>query len=226
MSDNPRGQVDLGIPNNSPAEKISSDASRLNPANTNFLNGADFIEVNHCVVMEAEHASRFIPGKDANWRTVSGLGYNGGAVSIFPATAAVRATTEDILAGSPCLEFTVWLQNSGDWKVTVRALPTFSVEKGKPQRYAIAFDDAPPRIIPLPVSTSESDKRWQENVLRNAALASSVHPIASSGRHTLKIWMVDPGIVLDTISEETGGADQPGYLWPAETRTQTRLNLK
>jgi hypothetical protein len=233
MSDNPRGQLAPERGSLTRSNFASGDVLRLtvphSKTTTGALktdSGANFVEVNHCVVIEAEHASRFIPGKDASWRTITGLGYNGAAVSVFPAMAAVRATPENILSGSPCLEFTVWLQDSGDWQVTVRALPTFSVEKGKPQRYAIAFDAAPPQIIPLPVYTSESDKRWQENVLRNAALTSSVHPIAKPGRHTLKIWMVDPGIVLDTIAAETGGTDMPGYLWPAETRAQTRLNLK
>jgi hypothetical protein len=36
--------------------------------------------------------------------------------------------------------------------------------------------------------------------------------------HILKIWMVDPGIVLDTVEAETGGAQNLGYIWPPETR--------
>jgi len=57
---------------------------------------------------------------------------------------------------------------------------------------------------------NESDRRWQENVLRNAALTSSVHSVTKPGLHTLKIWMVDPGIVLDAIEAETGGAQTHG----------------
>ena len=109
------------------------------------------------------------------------------------------------------------IEHPGDWKFTVRALPTFSVETGKPQRYAIAVDDEPPQIVALPVTMSETDRRWQEDVLRNAALTTSVHNFAHSGVHTLKIWMVDPGVVLDTIAAQTGPAQDLGYTWPAET---------
>jgi hypothetical protein len=222
MSDNPREQLNFTAPK-IPAENNLSPA---NPAiaETNLdltktiFPGADFAEQNHRVVIEAENASTFVLGKDANWQKIIGLGYNGEAVSIFPATVAVRSTPEQILAESPCLQYKIYLQTAGDWKFTVRALPTFSVETGKPQRYAIALDDAPPQIVSLPVSTSETDKRWQENVLRNAALTSSVHPVTRPGLHLLKIWMVDPGIVLDTISAETGGAAELGYVWPPETR--------
>ena len=83
------------------------------------------------------------------------------------------------MAESPCLQYKIYFENAGDWKFTVRALPTFSVETGRPQRYAIALDDAPPKIVSLPSSTSETDRRWQENVLRNAALTSSVHSLAA-----------------------------------------------
>ncbi len=218
MSENPRKQVDLGVP---PALAMTETANATNSFSvlkTNPTNGADFFENNHCVVMEAEHATRFVSGNDANWQKISGLGYNGESVSIFPTTVAVRATPEKILTESPCLEFKIDFQTVGDWKFTARALPTFSVETGQPQRYAMALDDAPPKIISLPLSQDEHNRVWGENVLRNAALTSSVQTIAKPGLHTLKIWMVDPGIVLDTIAAQTGDAPSLGYVWPCETR--------
>jgi len=225
MSDNPRGQVDFGIPKISAADNVpvfqgqknSNSVAAFHPAKTNFA-GADFVEDNGRIVMEAEHASDFVPGKDANWQKIIGLGYNDEAVSIFPTAVAVRSEPGKILSESPCLQYKIWFRNSGNWKVTVRALPTFSVETGKSQRYAIAFDDAPPQIIPLPAGSSERDRQWQEDVLRNAALTTSTHTLSMSGLHTLKIWMVDPGIVIDALMAEGGSGQRPGYFWPDETR--------
>ena len=97
-------------------------------------------------------------------------------------------------------------------------LPTFSVATGKPQRYAIAFDDAPPPIVSLAASMDEKDWQWQENVMRNAAISSSQHSIKSPGLHTLKIWMVDLGLVIDTIAAENRSGSQLGLLWPEETK--------
>ena len=218
MSANPRGLVDFGVPANSPAGMAAGQTDGFHPVAANLVNGADFVEDQRRIIMEADHASQFVTGLDAAWKPISGLGYNGAAVAVFPVTTAVRSTPEKILAESPCLQFNLWLQSPGGWQVIVRALPTFSVETGQPQRYAIAFDEASPQIISLPASTSEADKTWQENVLRNAVLTTSLHSIAAAGPHTLKIWMVDPGIVLDTVAALAGDQPSLGYVWPAETR--------
>jgi hypothetical protein len=215
MSDNPRKQIDFGVPKVSPPG--SNPAAAL-PPDQKGISGADFVETNHRVVIEAEHASKFIPGKDANWQKIAGLGYNGESVGIFPATAPVRREPAKISAESPCLQYRISLQTAGDWQVTVRALPTFSVETGKPQRYAIAVDDESLQIISLPTSSDERNRQWQENVLRNSALTTSHHTISTTGLHTLKIWMVDPGIVLDAVIAEQGGDQKLGYVWPEETR--------
>jgi hypothetical protein len=195
MSANPRGQMDL-------QDRDFSAASNSVPA---------VPKAGHHMVLDAAGASEFIPGRDARWQKIAGLGYNGDAVSVFPTTVSVRATPETISAESPCLVFRIKLQTAGDWEFTIRALPTFSVETGQPQRCAIALDNEKPRIVALPLSHDERNRTWQENVLRNAALASSIVQGANPGQHVLRIWMVDPGIVLDAI-------EVTEVLAPATTR--------
>jgi hypothetical protein len=199
MSDNPRGQVDLGIPK---IAAIKPAAATVNTPITPGANppGGDFVERDHLVVMEAAHASVFVPGKDARWSKITGLGYNGEAVSVFPPITGIRAEPNRILAESPRLEYRIHFQTPGDWTFSVRILPTFSVEAGQPLRYAISLDDAPPAIISRPVAGGENDRQWQENALRNAAPSMSVVTVPSVGIHTLKIWMADPGVVLDAIT--------------------------
>ena len=201
MSDNTRKQNDFGVPKISLPESNSISAG---VKNSKAVPGADFVETDHRLVIEAEHASAFVPGKDANWQKIDGLGYNGESVGIFPATAPVRTDPAKISAESPCLQYKISIQTPGVWKMTVRALPTFSVETEKPQRYAIALDDEPLQIISLPVSSDERNRQWQENVLRNTTITTSSHTISTAGLHTIKIWMVDPGIVLDAIAAEQG----------------------
>ncbi len=227
MSDDPRGQLKLKIPTAVKTERGSVIRSASEPhkprarldRKTSVPN-ADFVERNHCVIMEAGHASAFIPGKDAHWQKIIGVGYNGEAVTVFPRLVPVLDTPRQILSAAPRLEYKFWIRHAGKWRVTVRSLPTFSVQAGKAQRYAIAVDDEPLQIVSLPLALSENDRVWQQDVLRNAALTTSVHDIAKPGLHTLKIWMVDPGIVLDAIAITGDGAHlRLGYTWPSETRS-------
>jgi hypothetical protein len=63
---------------------------------------------------------------------------------------------------------------------------------------------------------NEHDKQWQQNVLRGAAINTTRHQIPTAGSHTLRIWMVDPGVVIDQIFMDAGGIRQ-SYLGPPET---------
>ena len=51
----------------------------------------------------------------------------------------------------------------------------------------------------------------------------STHKLATAGRHTLKVWAVTPGVVLERIVIDTGTAKAPGvrpsYLGPIESPT-------
>ena len=216
MSDNPHGLVDLGVPKTAPAKMIAGTNRVFAGSKTFARTSGEFAEHNQVVMMEAMDASKFVSGKDAHWAMITGLGYIGKAVSVFPVTAKTRATAAAIAAESPCLNFRIRFETPGDWQFTVRTLPTFSVDTGQPQRYAISLDDAPPKIIALPLAGTEDDPVWRENVLRNAALTTTTLAVRDAGTHVLKIWMVDPGLVLDAIIAERKPVESVKYLWPGE----------
>ena len=182
--------------------------------------GSDFFERSGRVVIEAEDASARFAGRDARWETLNGVGYNGAAVLISPTTTVPMDTPEKIRRESPRLEYKVWLEKAGELKAIVRTLPTWAIVPGHPQRYAIAIDDAAPQLVSLPAYTDENNPQWQRDVLRNAAITSSTHSVASAGAHTVKLSMVDPGIVIDTLMLEREGAPDAGYAWPEETRVK------
>jgi len=51
-------------------------------------------------------------------------------------------------------------------------------------------------------------------VLQGAAVSESTHTVSAAGRHTLKIWMVDAGVVIDKI---VIGNAPAGHMGPPET---------
>jgi hypothetical protein len=54
-------------------------------------------------------------------------------------------------------------------------------------------------------------------VSENIIIKTTTHKINTSGKHTVKYWMVNPGVVLQKLVLDFGGLE-PSYLGPPETR--------
>ena len=185
----------------------------FNPASPrpNEING--FVSSNGCVSIEAENYTGKIDKPDASWHRVSTLGTSGETMLILPASAQSRPNVSDIIANSPALEYDVYLWDAGTMPVTVLCLPTHAATTERGLRYAVAFDAQAPQIIEF--DTAEWSSQWTLNVLQGAAITQSDHAVAQPGSHKLKIWMVDPGVVLDKIII---GDYKSSRLGPPETR--------
>lgn len=179
----------------------------FNPAAIAAADLPKFVESGGVVSMEAEHFTRRTDRDGAGWRTLPDLGRTGDTVAVFPTTTA----SLDDPANGPSLEYDFYVFHPGKARVLVTALPTLRIHAGRHLRYAAAIDDSSPTVVNL-----EDAGRWEENVLRAAVIGSSDAAIGMPGKHTLKIWMMDPGVVLDKIVLDFGGLE-PSYLGPPET---------
>jgi hypothetical protein len=80
--------------------------------------------------------------------------------------------------------------------------PTLNFMPGRGLQYAIAFDDNDPQIVtlvPEKFNAQNGNRDWEKTVMDNARFSLTSHTINESGYHTLKIWMIDPGPVLQKI---------------------------
>ncbi|MGB7760353.1 MAG: hypothetical protein WBL61_11020, partial [Bryobacteraceae bacterium] len=57
---------------------------------------------------------------------------------------------------------------------------------------------------------------WETSVKDSVRKVRSTHILVLPGVHTLKFWMVDPGIVLEKLLVDLGGV-KPSYLGPPES---------
>jgi hypothetical protein len=83
----------------------------------------------------------------------------------------------------------------------------------------VSFDDAPPQtvtLVPKEFNARHGDMVWEKLVADNAHHSTSRHIVASPGYHSLKIWMIDPGVVLEKLVIDLGGV-RPSYLGPPES---------
>ena len=125
---------------------------------------------------------------------------------------------------SPCLEYQMYLFSTGKVDVTAIAAPTLNFVPSRGLRYAVSFDDEAPltvTLVPEHYSAQNGNRDWEKSVEDNARFGHTAHTLTKSGYHTLKFWMVDPGLVLQKLVVDLGGV-KPCYLGPPESYYRSR----
>ncbi|MGA2916686.1 MAG: glycosyl hydrolase 115 family protein [Sedimentisphaerales bacterium] len=187
----------------------------FNPAEPNKASLEGFVEADGYVSIEAEHYSKKVDAGQVRWEKIDDLGRTLSAMSIFPVTAESVTPPKD----SPCLEYKMYLFHAGPIEVESIVSPTLNFVPGRGLRYAVSFDDEQPQIIelvPANFIAQHGNMDWEKTVADSVRYVKSTHTISQAGFHTLKIWMVDPAVVLQKIVVNTGGL-KPSYLGPPES---------
>ncbi len=172
-----------------------------------------FVENHGLVAMAAGDFSRSVAQPGAKWVAVPGLGRTGRAALVEPTNAPEIAPAR-LAADAPRLEYTVQFTAAGRLTLTVNLLPTHSLVLARGLRFAVGIDDQPPLVVTANIKDTSAD--WAQSVLNETALATAPIEVPSAGAHTLSIYMVDAGVVLDKLTL-SDGALPPGYLGAAET---------
>ena len=178
-----------------------------NPASPAPPSVKGFVESHGYISMEAEHFSRKKDVSNAGWDVIEGLGRSGNSVSVFPTTLPPVQPDEDLISASPRIEYDIYTFTQGKASLQLNCIPSFPINKDYGQRIAVALDDEPPQIISYEKGRS---------VIENLMPINGELNIKKAGEHTLKLWMVDPGIVIDKIIIDTGGV-KDSYLGPPES---------
>jgi Glycosyl hydrolase family 115/Gylcosyl hydrolase family 115 C-terminal domain len=193
------------------ADSMSVNLNLFNPIEPSRDSLRGFVEADGYVSIEAEHYSRKIDTSSARWEKIPDLSRTLSSTSIFPVSAASVTPPKE----SPCLEYDLYLFTNPD-KIQVEAdvAPTLNFAPGRGLRFAVSFDDQPPQILDALEHNSLAD--WENSVRDSIRRISSTHTLSSSGHHILKVWMVDPGVVLQKLIVNLGGV-KPSYLGPPES---------
>jgi len=147
---------------------------------------------------------------DVSWQEIPNLGRTLSAMTPFPVTAHPQIPQ----GKSPHLEYRVILFNQGEVKVRTYLSPSLNFHNNQGLRYAVSIDNEPPQIVNIHVNQNFRD--WEESVRNNIITKVTRHMIDKPGEHSLKFWMVDPGIVLQKLVMVTG-EEKPSTLGPPES---------
>ncbi|KAG9235610.1 hypothetical protein BJ875DRAFT_528789 [Amylocarpus encephaloides] len=202
---------------NFPAPKIEVPVSNL--AVPAAFTG--FVESEKHIAIEAEHTSRNTVVNGVSYTTLPSYGRTLSGVTLNP----VLAPTQPVGTG-PVLEYDIFtFTNASDVNVTLYLSPSLNFYgASRPLKYGIAFDAEPPQVKQFVSNFTGGDypAGWNQAVadavwgLSSGNSTTTKHDLTTKGKHTLKIWAIEPGVVFQKIVVNLGGV-KPSYLGPPES---------
>jgi hypothetical protein len=189
-------------------ETVSLTARKPSGLTRETLNG--FAESAGYVAMEAFHFSAKTDAGQAAFRPVEGYGMRTDA----------PVDVQGLNAG-PHLDYRVYLFTPGEATARLTLGPALNFAPERPVRIAVSMDNEEAQVltvVPKGYNASNGNRDWEQSVSDNARYVTSKHRIAEPGYHTFKVWMVDPGVVLERILIDTpASAHAFSYLGPPES---------
>ncbi len=192
---------------------------KINAEKFDDKNAKGFVERNGYVCIEA---ADYTGSKDANgisWMVIPGLGRTDSGVTSSPVTKSVEKPGND----TPVLEYQFYLTEApdeGKIETEIQLAPTLNFKGKEGLKFAISIDDEEPQIINMHEGTEVPDwryPRWFNDAVSNKTIVkSSTHQVSNAGQHTLKLWLIDNGIVYQRIIINNGGL-KPSYMGPRES---------
>jgi hypothetical protein len=171
-------------------------------------NAEGFVESDGYVAIEAADTIARTADSDTQWKELPGYGETRSAMTIFPVTAASNMQSQ------ASLQYRMYLYEAGSFTMQANVAPTLNFVPGRGLRFAVSVDYGPRTVVDVLEHNTQDD--WQQAVRDGVRKISIPLSISNAGYHTLKVWMVDPGVVLERIVLSHGNL-LPSYLGPPES---------
>ena len=140
----------------------------------------------------------------ASWEVVPGLGSSGAALRSVLTMASVA---DDDAAKVAPLAYRFDHQAAGAVNIKLVAVPVHPLTSSHGLRVGVRIDDGPLQVLDF--RTFGRSDEWKLNVLSNTAVRTVHRPQLAAGAHTIKVYALDPGFILDRIDIAPDGA--PDY---------------
>lgn len=175
-------------------------------------NAQGFVESDGYVAIEAADTTARTAdgsGKGAtHWEELPGYGATRSAMTVYPVTAASD------LDSKASLEYKMYLYDAGSFELQATLAPTLDFVPGRGLRFAVSVDDGPRTVVDELKHNTQQD--WAQAVSDGVRRVTVPLSITAPGYHVVKIWAVDPGVVLERLVISHGTL-RPSYLGPPES---------
>ncbi|QHV94311.1 glycosyl hydrolase 115 family protein [Spirosoma endbachense] len=175
-------------------------AIEANNAPTPDLNGyTGFVEAAGFIAIDATSGTTFTNNKADKWEVVEGVGAAGKALEAMPLSVEATTPLADtaLIRTYPAVTYNFYTFHASPADFTIYTLPTFPLNNNQDMRYAVSIDGG--NLTVLTFKTVGRTEEWKQNVLSNSAFRTLKQASLPGGKHTLTIYRIDPGVILDRI---------------------------
>jgi hypothetical protein len=198
--------------------EVTVKVDAFNPAEVTRASLQGFAEGQGVISIEPEHFTKKNDAGTNRWIRIEDYGRT---LSGMRAEAPVDTGGATPGKDSPSLEYRMYVVTPGAVTANLILSPTLNFVAGRGLRVAVSFDDEAPKVVdilPANYNAANGNRDWEESVRNNARTVSTTHTLAGAGYHTLKVWMVDPAVVVQKIVVTTSSAARATtYLGPPES---------
>ena len=152
------------------------------------------------ISIPAAEAAANIPVDGVRWEKLPDYGRGQAAMEIFPVTADTIQPPNP----APRLEYPVYFPRAGAYDVDLITSPTLNVIPHRGLGVAVSIDHQPPQVVnAFTPNTYKSEdflgRAYNVNTRNNDRVMHFKQAVGTAGKHTLKITMVDPTVVVMKI---------------------------
>ena len=188
----------------------------FNPAEPQPSTVRGFVEADGYVAMEAAHYTLNSDTEERYWEWIENYGRTLSGLRTTAVTDAPPAVPGE---NAPLLEYGMYLFSTGEFETVLHMAPSLNYLPDRDFQIGLSVDDDEVRImtvVPKAFNAQNWNREWEQTVMDNTRFVSGKISVREPGYHTLKVWMIDPGMVLEKIVVNTGGVRQ-SYLGPPES---------
>ncbi len=146
---------------------------------------------------------------DIKFQVIKDLGYSNASLQL--GSAKFDSGKESNVA------YDFYASKTGEVTIYTYMLPLFAKDATHGTSYGIQVDNS--ELIIQSNDVKEYSREWASNVIRNSTINKAKVVIDKVGKHTLKIYSVDPGMILQKIVIDMGGL-KDSYLGPKSSKIE------
>jgi hypothetical protein len=170
---------------------------------------AGFVESAGYVAFEAEHYTRMTPAGNLTYQLLPSYGRTLSALKLSSNLAEGLTT-----ATAPVLEYDFYTFTpttaAKGLNLTLILSPTLNINPKKPLAYVAQIDDMPQQRRQYVIDQPQPDfpVGWRPAVAQSAWYNTTSWGAVQSGKHTLKLWLVESNVILQKVVLDLGGVKE------------------